>query len=156
MKYFSAINVDSYSLHLQYKLQYELLFQNRPSNQQFDKSYHEAYIHFSGYNLEDFSRFESNLEFTLEYFEINPLGKITNDLLNKFSSCNSFDYNMQNDASGKIRIHFRFTSGDFCKLMISLGPFQLKFDYEEEPGEYEYEPEYEEYEGEPQNRPNIG
>ena len=71
------------------------------SSKQFEKSYHEAYIHFSGYNLDDFSRFESNLEFTLEYFEINPLGKITNDLLNKFSSCNSFDYNMQNDASGK-------------------------------------------------------
>ena len=78
---------------------------------QFEKSYHEAYIHFSGYNLNDFSRFESNLEFTLEYFEINPLGKITNDLLNKFSSCNSFDYNMQNDASGKILTNFRSTSG---------------------------------------------
>ena len=107
--YFSAINIDSYSLQLQYKLQYELLFQNRPSNQQFDKSYHEAYIHFSGYNLDDFSRFESNLEFTLEYFEINPLGKLTNDLLNKFSSCNSFDYNMQNDAAGKLTSgYFRF------------------------------------------------
>ena len=99
--FFSAINIDSYSLQLQYKLQYELLFQNRPSNQKFDKSYHEAYIHFSGYNLDDFSRFESNLEFTLEYFEINPLGKITNDLLNKFSSCNSFDYNKRNDAAGE-------------------------------------------------------
>ena len=81
------------------------------SSKQFEKSYHEAYIHFSGYNLDDFSRFESNLEFTLEYFEINPLGKITNDLLNKFSSCNSFDYNMQNDASGKILTNFRSTSG---------------------------------------------
>ena len=112
--FFSAINIDSYSLQLQYKLQYELLFQNRPSNQKFDKSYHEAYIHFSGYNLEDFSRFESNLEFTLEYFEINPLGKLTNDLLNKFSSCNSFDYNMQNDAAGKsTSVYFRLPSDYF-------------------------------------------
>ena len=148
INHFSAINVDSYSLHLQYKLQYELLFQNRPSNQdwrwhkmspkiywqkivdklvdkcfdisikQFEKSYHEAYIHFSGYNLDDFSRFESNLEFTLEYFEINPLGKITNDLLNKFSSCNSFDYNMQNDASGKLcwfPVYFRSPS---CQNLV--------------------------------------
>ena len=121
------VNIDSYSLHMQFKFENEVFFQNSESNLLMDKSIYEAYVHFSGTNSQDFERFTSQFELVLDYYEINVLTGVTEQLVERLSSCNVNQ--MANDFNS----------------------FPLKFDYEE--AEYEYEPEYEEYEVEKQ--PNV-
>ena len=93
-----------------------------------NKPIYEAYVHFSGTNHDDLKKFTSGLEVELDYYEINVLNAVTENLVMRLSSCQM--NRMANDV------------------------FPLKFDYAEEP-EYEYEIEYEAEADEIDNRPNV-